>query len=468
MADALTTLGRITRYSALLALDALGYCWRWSVDLVAGLRAAGLWYVRRRSPERSSEVSARFAKLRQSRAGRWAAWGAVPWRRRMQVRAAALVLMVLAVVSVRSYERRHNRFALARPTKGSRAPGAGQARFVYPTIAPKPTLTPENPTSVFRHEIEAARSGAWVTAREIRPVVAPGPLGSWDDFKVGSPVVLGEGGGGYGLWYRGCHFLGAEYWCGVGHATSKDGVTWERRADPVFAPSDAYEREHLDAIAIARGASGYVLWYSVSPTGAVDRRRASLHVARSPDGLTWTAQSGPVYEAVAQGTRLIPTALWREGRFHLWVIDSRSAIDPATSLFPEMPADGDDALLHFMSIDGARLEAAGSTPIQPLQMDPVAFSIGPDAAGGFRAFFYEQHPSGANRQGVAVLRSPDGNTWERAPGEAMPLGVSDLDYRGVPVSLAVVSAERGLLAWFVVRGDHGGESIRVAFHKDGT
>lgn len=51
-------------------------------------------------------------------------------------------------------------------------------------------------------------------------------LNEWDDFKVGSPVVMDEGGSGrtwygaktssrYRMWYRGCHFVVHEYTCGV-------------------------------------------------------------------------------------------------------------------------------------------------------------------------------------------------------------------------------------------------------------
>ena len=379
---------------------------------------------------------------------------------------AALVSIVVVMAGARAC-RRQNRLAFARTTKESRAPGASPTRFVYPTFVPRPTPTPLDPAVVFRRQVEAAAPGTWVTAQDIGPVLAPGPLGSWDDFKVGSPVVLEEQGT-YRLWYRGCHFHATEYSCGVGHATSKGGITWDKASAPVFVPPDPFEREHLDAIAVVHGAGEYLLWYSVRTTSAPGRRRASLHVARSADGLAWTEQAGPIYEAVAQSVRLVPVAVFREERFHLWVIDSRSAIDPSTGLFPEMPADGDDVILHFVSADGARLEAVGSTPLQPLRMDWVPFSISAEPSGGFRALFYERQPSGVDKQGVAVLRSADGSRWERATDEAMPLGVSDLASRGVPLSLVALAAPHGLLAWFVVRDDRGGEAIRVAFRKEAT
>lgn len=304
--------------------------------------------------------------------------------------------------------------------------------------------------------------------RSLAPAVGPGPLGSWDDFKAGSPVVLEEDGG-YRLWYRGCHFLGADYGCGVGQATSKDGVAWQKGEAPVFVPADPFEREHLDAIAVARGKDGYVLWYSVSSAAQAGRHRATIRAARSKDGRSWVPAGAVVYEAVSQGWPLRPVALWRDGRYHLWLVDSRSAIDPKTRLFPEMPSDGDDALLHFVSEDGMKLTPAGSTPTRAVGMGREALWVGPEPSGGFRALFYEQTPSGSARPGVAVLRSADGSNWERAPAEAMPLPVSDLNHSGPPgISLSALPAKAGLFAWFGVRSRRGSEAIRVAFRKEAT
>lgn len=326
----------------------------------------------------------------------------------------------------------------------------------------------DDPAPAFRRAIASARPGAWVAPRNIPDALSPGPPGAWDDFKIGSPVVLEEHQSGtatYRLWYRGCH-LSSGYVCGVGHAVSKDGLTWERSPQPVFTPPDAFEREHLDAIAVARGSAGYLLWYSVSPSWFTGHPRAALEVAHSSDGITWTAQSAVVYQAVALAVRLVPAAAWDGQRFHVWLMDDRSPLDPDTGLFPEMPAEGDQMLLHFVSVDGRQFEANGGTPIAPLEMDPATLSIAFLGLEGFRAVFYEQHPLRAEPQGVAVLRSHDGTNWERAKTEAMPLAVRDLGTTVVPVSLTMLPASGGALAWFVVRRDKGGESIHVAFRKE--
>lgn len=373
--------------------------------------------------------------------------------------AAAIVVVVLFFLAGRACRRPAYRYAASRIT-----PRPNPTRHVT-TYVPPPPPTPEDASSVFRRVLAAASPGSWVRTWDIPPVLAPGPRGSWDDFKAGSPAVLEEAGG-YRLWYRGCHFLAEDYGCGVGLATSRDGVSWERSGSPVFVPTDPYQRGHLDRIAVARGGGGYVLWYSVSTSPAPERRRAKLYVARSPDGVTWTPQPEAVYEAVAQPAHLRPAALWREDRFHVWLIDSRFGVDPATGLFPEMPAEGDDVLLHFVSSDGAKLEAAGSTAIQPLLLDWQPLSIGPHGSGGFRALFYEQSPSGRESQGVNALLSKDGSIWERASSESMPLSVMDLDSHGAVSLSAALPAKGGLFAWFAIRTPNGGEAIRVGFHKE--
>jgi hypothetical protein len=88
-------------------------------------------------------------------------------------------------------------------------------------------------------------------------------------------------------------------------------------------------------------------------------------------------------------------------------------------------------------------------------------------AGGFRALFYEQHPLGPDPQGVVVLRSTDGTSWTRSSDESAPLAVRTLGSTVIPLSLTAVPLPDGLLTWFVVRYDRGGEGIRLAFHKNG-
>ena len=466
MAGFLGAVGRVVRYLVPLIGDALVLCVRCAVDAAAAARAGILWIARRRAPERGAEIEAKREELARARALRWAAWREVPWQRRLQVQATAVMLVALAFLAVWPHGRSYRWSPSGWKVAQRHAPSPSRSRAVYPTFAPPPTRTPVSPASIFERELAAAPAGAWVKTWDIPPVLPPGAPGAWDDFKVGSQAVLEEQGG-YRLWYRGCHFSVGDYACGVGLATSKDGVSWERSASPVLVPADPYDREHLDRIAIARGREGYVLWYSVAADPAPEHRRAKLYAARSSDGLTWTVQPGAVYEAVAQPAHLRPSALWREDGFHVWLIDSRVSIDPATGLFPEMPPEGDDALLHFVSSDGTKLAARGSTPIAPLLLDWLTFSIGPDPSGGFRALFYEQSPSGRAEQGVNVLRSRDGDAWERAASEAMPLSVMDLGHFGPPgVSLSAVPAMGGLLAWFAVRTRDGGEAIRVAFRKE--
>ena len=463
-------LGRALAWTATLFAETVQYFWRWTADAAGAAQVLLLRRSKRRAPERVVELDAREARLAERRAARWASWRTLPWQRRTEVRAAASLLVVVAVVALRAYWSIQS----AKPQQSVLTTSVGRVQQ-HETIASRERPANAEDASTFWRKVGAAQPGAWITNEATAPALGPGQLGAWDDFKVGSPVVIGETGGGppgrgtrYRLWYRGCHFLGADYTCGVGHATSNDAVSWDRSPQPVFVPSAPIDQERLDTIAVARGADGYVLWYSVSPAWFKGRRFATLYVATSRDGLAWTAKSDPVYTAVAQARRLAPSALWDGARFHLWAIDSRSAINPETGRFPDMPPDGDDVILHFTSSDGTKLELAGTMPIRPLQMDPAALWVGRTPSGGYRALFYEQHPLGTDPQGVAVLRSIDGTSWTRSKDDAEPLGVRTFGPGVVPLSLTAVEASNGLLTWFVVRRDRGGESLRVAFHRDGA
>ena len=146
----------------------------------------------------------------------------------------------------------------------------------------------------FRQQLTQASAGQWLLYPGA--MVSRGRLNDWDDFKVGSPVVIDEGGSGrtwygakessrYRMWYRGCHFVAHEYTCGVGHATSADGIVWEKLPEPVFLPAYAGQRERLDAIAVVRAGNQYFMWYTVKADWRTGVRSAMLHLATSPDGL---------------------------------------------------------------------------------------------------------------------------------------------------------------------------------------
>jgi predicted GH43/DUF377 family glycosyl hydrolase len=73
--------------------------------------------------------------------------------------------------------------------------------------------------------------GPWEFAEE--PMLLPGEEDAWDSFKLGSPSVV-RVDGQYLMFFEGVAEGDVRQ---IGRATSEDGVTWEKDAEPVFAPT---------------------------------------------------------------------------------------------------------------------------------------------------------------------------------------------------------------------------------------
>jgi predicted GH43/DUF377 family glycosyl hydrolase len=108
------------------------------------------------------------------------------------------------------------------------------------------------------------------------PVLIKGALDEWDGAGVANPSVLATGGG-FQMWYAGLNVAGQ--WA-IGHATSPDGLTWQKHdGNPVLHP-DSLDQAALGFPSVVQdGAGGYKMWYSGG---------GRIWVATSPDGLSWT------------------------------------------------------------------------------------------------------------------------------------------------------------------------------------
>jgi hypothetical protein len=235
----------------------------------------------------------------------------------------------------------------------------------------------EKKAEEFAGQRKNAGPGEWLLYSG-NPVLLRGKQGSWDDFRVGSPVVI-KVGNTYRMWYRGCHFIGEEYTCGVGHAVSGDGVIWKKSPGPVLAIKDAARSGLLDTIALLRvGDEGYMMWYSLSSDWFEGRMYATIYLATSKDGLNWR-QEGAVLRALRKGTTIAPSAFYDGKTFHLWYVDSTSADKPK-------------ALMHVTSSDGRKWQVAGWTFLNTLGVNPGRLWVLSDRGGGYRGLF--AYPSG--------------------------------------------------------------------------
>ncbi len=289
-----------------------------------------------------------------------------------------------------------------------------------------------------------AAQSSWVLNVE-NPVLVPGNLGEWDDFKIGSPSVLEEDGI-YRMWFRGCHFVGRDYGCAVGEASSSNGITWQKKKSPVLTLADPSESKGLHSVSVVKVGSQFVMFYSVSADLFKARPFAKLFLATSPDGLTWKKE-GSVAGAIHKNTiSLAPTVLHDGSIFHLWYIDSP---DP----------NGLPALMHLSSFDGKTWNTQGTTPLSKLHLEHFGpgtsgIALLREYAGAFVAF------SPLSAPGFRILRSQHGTNWEAGAGESLLLPEGK-----APMSPNFIRTKDGIRAWFVIKTERGVESIGTAFHS---
>ena len=342
-------------------------------------------------------------------------WKVLPAWRRVEVRAAVLLLVgAAALLMLRTPER---------------APPASlpAAIVLATTDATKPPPVDRAPQmKIFERARDHASPAQWVLFPG-NPVLSRGALDAWDDFKVGSPVVLREGGPlrkRFRMWYRGCHFIGEEYACGVGSATSRDGIVWEKSSGPVLVPEDPIDRERLRTVALLRAGDRYYLWYSVD-SDIHTERPAIIVLATSEDGTAWKI-AGPVLSAVRAGTTHIELSALHDGkRFHLWYVDAATP-------------GGKPALLHVTS---------------------------PDGRGGYLAHFAHGRFDQKQKGLFGILVSSDGSRW-RLREDDPKLRVAAFENGDIADAPAVLSDGDGLWMWFVLRPQDGAESIGAAFMKE--
>ncbi len=152
-------------------------------------------------------------------------------------------------------------------------------------------------------------------AFEGKPVLEPGPRGSWDERGVADPYVI-EAGGAFYMYYLGQDRARRQR---LGLARSRDGVAWEKlRSNPIL------ELGGLNAFdEIGLGEPAVFVWQNVYWMMYTGRDRAEhrrLGLAWSRDGVQWTRLPW-----VAEGRQpwnqavlCDPTALVEADTVHVW------------------------------------------------------------------------------------------------------------------------------------------------------
>jgi predicted GH43/DUF377 family glycosyl hydrolase len=118
--------------------------------------------------------------------------------------------------------------------------------------------------------------------RHGQPVLAPGPLGTFDERGVSDPYVIRAGDFFY-LFYTGIDRARRQR---LGLARSRDGIAWEKlRSNPILelGSPGAFDEIGLGEPAVWSSGGSYWMLYTGRALG--ERRRIGL--ARSRDGVQW-------------------------------------------------------------------------------------------------------------------------------------------------------------------------------------
>ena len=151
----------------------------------------------------------------------------------------------------------------------------------------------------------------------------------WEKAAVMCPhVIWDEGQQLWRMWYSG----GEQYEPdAIGYATSKDGVHWEKREEPVFKadPASAWEKHKVTACQVVPEGGGYLMFY----IGFSDVNHAQIGMARSKDGVSgWERYPGnPIIRPTPGGwdadACYKPFAVFDGTRWMLWYNGRRKSVE---------------------------------------------------------------------------------------------------------------------------------------------
>jgi predicted GH43/DUF377 family glycosyl hydrolase len=155
--------------------------------------------------------------------------------------------------------------------------------------------------------------GPWTV--EPAPILSQGESGAWDDFSVSAPQVV-KTDSGYLMYYSG--HAEESFWTNqIGLATSEDGLTWLKQPDPILSAEEGERIVHQPRV--EQTDTGWVMVYR----SALGEGNMRLGLATSLDGLTWQRTAQPIFwekNIIPQTSGFWFTALeYHQGVYYLYI-----------------------------------------------------------------------------------------------------------------------------------------------------
>lgn len=259
------------------------------------------------------------------------------------------------------------------------------------------------------------------------PVLSYGEYGQFDDKVVWNPTVI-RVEDTLKMWYTGGDVI---IWdgpaCKIGYAWSLDGISWNRHpGNPVLSPSLEWEGESYFGCAVRKDGALYKMWYGADCDPGYPGK--IIGYATSVDGITWNKHADPVLHPGPSTDwdrgHISPTSITKkDGLYHLWFWGALPNF-PANDSYPQTglatSPDGinwtkynDPSTTSAPFVSSDPILKTGSYPWDWLRaMHPTVLRKG----SGYEMCYVGL---GNDDSGIGYATSEDGIEWEKHPELAL-------------------------------------------------
>ncbi len=268
----------------------------------------------------------------------------------------------------------------------------------------------------------------------LNPVLSPGPSGAWDESATNSMAVLFDAGL-FKMWYAGCTGIV----CGIGYATSSDGVNWTKDLrNPVIPAGSSGSWDYiLQNPHVLKDGTTYKMWFSANDLSTI-----RLGYAVSSDGVNWVKYPSPVLSGLTWdvGAVSTPVVIREATRLTLW--------------YSGQSGDFVYRIGRASSTDGINWTRDPSNPIMsPLEpweesrVHPMEVIL---QNGSYELYYY----AGFSYVQIGHAISPDGVSWSRSPATPVLAPGSSGSWDGASAGVCSVVV-LGQARWMWYSGSDG-------------